>query len=429
VFDTWVDETEALRAEQRYTLQLQYLDRLIGDLIRRLRATGLYDRSMVVLTADHGVSFRTDGRRRTVSATNAADITPVPLFLKTPGQRGGRTIDRQVSTLDILPTVGDVLGVRVPWAEGRSALDPRTDRERTVIYSTDPRFKRFSFATARLDDERRRALAAQTARVGQGREISSTEPGHELIGRRLSDLAVTRPTSPVAVLDQSDDFAAVDLGSPFLPAFVTGHLEGADTKRKDLLAVALNGRIAAVTRTYTIKGPPTLDALLPESQFRQGFNRVEVFKVTGPASNPLLASIATPTTRAARGPRLERRGKTDVVRLSSSRSIEVSAGMLEGFVEGLTAADNRLEVKGWAWDPEAGRPAERILAFANGSLVAEGRPTVKRPDLQQSYGAKAARAGYRLVATTVKSRQLVVPGALRVVAVSGPRATELKDLP
>lgn len=429
VFDTWFDRTEALRSEQRYTLQLQYLDRLIGDLIRRLRATGLYDRSMVVITADHGVSFRTGGRRRTVSATNAADITPVPLFLKTPGQRRGRTIDRQVSTLDILPTVGDVLGVRVPWADGRSALDARTDRERTVIYSTDPRFKRFSFATARLDAERRRVLAGQTARVGQGREISSTEPGHELIGRRVSDLAVTRPTSPVAVLDQSDDFAAVDLGSPFLPAFVTGHLEGVDTKRKDLLAVALNGRIAAVTRTYTTNDPPTLDALLPESQFRQGFNRVEVFQVTGPASDPLLASIAAPATGAARGPRLESRGTRDVVRLTSGRRIEVSAGTLEGFVEDLAAADGRLEVKGWAWDPEARRPPERILAFANGTLVAEGRPAVERPDLRQRYGPGAAHAGYRLVGRTVKARQLVVPGALRVVAVSGPRAAELKDLP
>ena len=43
---------------QRHLLQVGFTDRLLGRLIARLRETGLWDRALVVVTADHGVSFR-----------------------------------------------------------------------------------------------------------------------------------------------------------------------------------------------------------------------------------------------------------------------------------------------------------------------------------------------------------------------------------
>ncbi|HEU0024046.1 MAG TPA: sulfatase-like hydrolase/transferase, partial [Thermoleophilaceae bacterium] len=52
------------QAAQRYLLQVGFADRLIGRLLRRLRETGLYDRSLIVVTADHGVSFQPGGPRR-----------------------------------------------------------------------------------------------------------------------------------------------------------------------------------------------------------------------------------------------------------------------------------------------------------------------------------------------------------------------------
>ena len=46
------------QALQRHLLQLGFVDRLLGQLIARLRRTGLWDRAMVVVVADHGISFR-----------------------------------------------------------------------------------------------------------------------------------------------------------------------------------------------------------------------------------------------------------------------------------------------------------------------------------------------------------------------------------
>ena len=40
----------------------------------------------------------------------APDVVPVPLFVKAPGQRSGRVVDTQVRTIDVLPTIADLLG-------------------------------------------------------------------------------------------------------------------------------------------------------------------------------------------------------------------------------------------------------------------------------------------------------------------------------
>src|SRR3954454_4863402 len=105
------------QAEQRHLLQLEYTDSLVRRLLARLRATGLYDKALVVVTADHGMTFRVKnspappyrlgeiGWRRDTTVHNAHDVAFVPLFVKQPGQRDARVDDGWVRTLDILPTI------------------------------------------------------------------------------------------------------------------------------------------------------------------------------------------------------------------------------------------------------------------------------------------------------------------------------------
>ena len=118
----WTSQARyADRGYQRHLLQVGYVDRILGDLVHRLRATGLWDRSLLVVTADHGVSFHPGDERRTVDMRNVSDIAFVPLFVKTPGQRVGRVDDREARTIDIVPTLAESLGLVVPWrVDGRS---------------------------------------------------------------------------------------------------------------------------------------------------------------------------------------------------------------------------------------------------------------------------------------------------------------------
>src|SRR3954469_17652645 len=103
------------QAEQRHLLQLAYTDGLVSKLLARLRATGLYDKALIVVTADHGISFRVKsspaerdrlgqiGWRRDLTRHNGQDIAFVPLFVKKPRQRDAKIDDSWVRTLEILP--------------------------------------------------------------------------------------------------------------------------------------------------------------------------------------------------------------------------------------------------------------------------------------------------------------------------------------
>ena len=126
------------QAFQRHLLQAGYVDRLLGELVGQLQREGLWDRALVVLTADHGESFRVKptpappfalgrlGYRRDLTQENAQDIVTVPLFVKYPEQAEGRIDPTWGRTIDVLPTIADVLGIRLPFrVDGRSLRAPR----------------------------------------------------------------------------------------------------------------------------------------------------------------------------------------------------------------------------------------------------------------------------------------------------------------
>ena len=119
-------------------MQVGFVDRKIGKLIAHLKAEGLYDRSLIIITADHGVSHLRSDFRRPISPTDYTEIMCLPLFVKVPHQRQGAVIDRNVDSVDILPTIAGVLGIDLPWpVDGQSALDfyLRRNRNLRVEYS------------------------------------------------------------------------------------------------------------------------------------------------------------------------------------------------------------------------------------------------------------------------------------------------------
>ena len=65
------------------------------------------------------------------------DILTVPLFIKTPLQHKSVISDRNVETIDILPTIADILDITFPWKiDGRSALDRALpERKEKMIYN------------------------------------------------------------------------------------------------------------------------------------------------------------------------------------------------------------------------------------------------------------------------------------------------------
>jgi sulfatase-like protein len=183
--EVWTeDESLVVESWQRHLMQTAYVDALLGRLLSRLETTGLYDRSLLIVVADHGISFRPGRKRRPVSSSNLEDIAFVPLLVKRPGQQRGRVLERHVRTVDIVPTIAALLGVRVPWAvEGRSMYRASRGPSRVVVGKDGG--GRIALPLPEAIRRRRAALARQLALFGSGPASALYGVGRyrELLGR------------------------------------------------------------------------------------------------------------------------------------------------------------------------------------------------------------------------------------------------------
>jgi hypothetical protein len=271
---TWVGaQWLADQGFQRHLLQTQYADKLLGDLLRRLRETGLYDRALMVVLADHGVSFRTGDRRRRPTPTNLHDVANMPLFIKLPGQHEGGIKDTAVRTIDVLPTIAKELGLKlrepvdgVPVDERDAAPDNEIDVPDSWELGTTTDFATFLRQRVKRRRYERSLLAAA------GYDAFKMGPRPELIGRRVGAAA---PGEGRVELEDPGQFEDVDPDSPLLPIWVSGTVSVLPGGSE--VAIVVNGRVEATTRVDHGR----FGALVPPRALREGENRVEVVEIDG----------------------------------------------------------------------------------------------------------------------------------------------------
>jgi hypothetical protein len=290
--ELWVNGQLAVQAWQRHLLQVGFTDRLVGKFLRRLHQTGLWDKALVVVTADHGISFRGGDLRRRPTRRNLAELAFTPLFMKLPAQAQGRIVDDHVQPVDILPTIADVLGIKVPWKlDGRSALTGSRPPTRVDVAGVTARYP------AALT-QRRGSLARQLGLFGSGTwgpRLAGTGAYRRLVGASVSTLAAATDPGGSASVDAvgSKLLRKLPRGSALVPSPLAGTLAGIAPGQA--VAVALNGRIAAVSVAYRNPGggPVRFSALAAESAFRTGRNSVRVFVLTGSPAHARLAAVKT----------------------------------------------------------------------------------------------------------------------------------------
>jgi len=287
----WSDRPWLVRqALQRHLLQVGYTDRLLGQLLRKLRRSGLYDEALVVVVADHGVSFVAGESPRELRHGNIADMASVPMFVKFPHQTTGIVDSRAARTIDILPTVTDVLDVKLPWSvDGRSLRDAWAGPEDVSMTKSDGTVLRAS----RREIERGLEVAYRRKEIfGPTWEtLLAAGLSPQLVGFAVGTSRAIPAAEPRVHFDNEELFADVDASSLFVPARITGTVEGTQIPSTRALVVAVNGRIVASTRCFRIGGAQRFSALVPDSAFRNGFNRIELFAVAGTGSGPRLIRI------------------------------------------------------------------------------------------------------------------------------------------
>jgi hypothetical protein len=297
--DIWgTDAWYVAQGYQRHLLQLAFVDRILGDLVARLRAAGLYDRALVVVTADHGAAFWPEQSRRVPERSeHPEEILRVPLLLKRPGQRTASTDDRFALTIDILPTIAGLLDIDLPWKVDGCALDDPTcpERRELVVFSgKGGKRERFTYPVTILS--RTAALRRKLAIFGTGggtADLFALGPHRSLVGRPVAELSVVGNLDvPFELSDVSLAMARARPDEYGLTRLIGRFQSPQRADRTVQIAVARSGVIRTVVPAFGQGGGiSSFSAMLPDPGADGDPERLELFVVRGPPAGAGLLRV------------------------------------------------------------------------------------------------------------------------------------------
>ncbi len=195
---------DQLYAHDLYLGEIAYADESLGTLLAELERLGALDRTLVVFTSDHGEG-RGEHDESTHSMLLYESTLRVPLIVKVPGGRAGERVARRVGTVDVVPTVLDLLGLAPPAGiQGRSLrpeLEGGSGEPRARAYYAETLSPRLSRNWGEL-----RALFAGDVKYVHG-------PRPELFDlsadpRELTDLSADRPEVAATLRGQLERYLA-----------------------------------------------------------------------------------------------------------------------------------------------------------------------------------------------------------------------------
>jgi hypothetical protein len=125
---------------QIHLSQYAATDVIISNMLSTMKKSANWNRTMIIVTADHGITFQQgEKHRETVNVKSPGtleDLYRVPLFIKYPDQNSAAVSDCTASPVDLLATVSAATGIDAGWttdgADLRTACPQRS--ERTIIW-------------------------------------------------------------------------------------------------------------------------------------------------------------------------------------------------------------------------------------------------------------------------------------------------------
>ncbi len=108
---------------KQYYAHCTATDKAIGDLINKIKSLGLYDNSIIILTADHGEMMGSHGVRPHEKQISWDESVKTPFLIRYPGigNNAGKLTQTPITTPDVLPTMLSLAGLSIPQTiEGRN---------------------------------------------------------------------------------------------------------------------------------------------------------------------------------------------------------------------------------------------------------------------------------------------------------------------
>jgi arylsulfatase A-like enzyme len=107
------------------------IDIQVGKVLRRLEEMGELENTYVIYTSDHGIAI---GRHGLMGKQNLYEHTwRVPFIVKGPGIKSGTRVEGNIYLLDILPTVCDLAGIKIPETVQGTSFKPVLEGKKLAI--------------------------------------------------------------------------------------------------------------------------------------------------------------------------------------------------------------------------------------------------------------------------------------------------------
>jgi arylsulfatase A-like enzyme/tetratricopeptide (TPR) repeat protein len=207
-----------------YQGEVAHVDALVGQLLDWLDQNGLSDRTVIAFVGDHGESLGRHGENSHGVLVYDATLH-VPLILRAPGNAARGRVNGQVRSIDLAPTLLDLLGVPVPpIVQGRSLVGVTTAR---VAYSESFNAK-FEYGWSELRslhtdsfhfiDAPRQELYDIRSDPDEQNNLAGSRPEvlrqfeHELAGLVAQDRTTSRDGQVPGVIDEASRQRLASLG-------------------------------------------------------------------------------------------------------------------------------------------------------------------------------------------------------------------------
>lgn len=250
-----------------YDAEIRSVDHQVERLFERLEELGLFEEALIVVMADHGENMELDQVHGPLAFSHARlfeGVARVPLMIRLPHQTEGARVDALTQSIDVMPTVLELLGLEpVGEPEGRSLvpllLGSSTELHRMAFIESSDHVERaiktdelkyvapgnakapslFRWRVDPLELEDVSAEAPAEVMEGFARSLAAFEPREALRLRFAPDRAPYR--SAVTIELDTSHFEAVIGG--------TEHRLSEDRRRLELVANVADQPIEVVLAT------------------------------------------------------------------------------------------------------------------------------------------------------------------------------------
>jgi hypothetical protein len=290
-------ETGAEVGLQRHVLQTQALDTMLGDLFARLDTAGVYDDALVVVVGDHGQAYVPGEPLRGLAEANYEQVAWTPLMIKAPGQDAGAVDDRNLSAVDVLPTIADQLGIELDWdIDGVPAADvpPASAGQRQtkrVVPGPFDLLEPGADGLVELDADGGLARVVDADLVpGEGPDAVWQRTDHgALLRRPVDELDVGSSAGERLEVQDLDRIENPGDDDPMIEVIASTGLDQGAT-----VALAVNGTVASVAPVTPAPGTDddstVVHALLMPDPI-EATNDLTAYLVTGPAGGETLRPL------------------------------------------------------------------------------------------------------------------------------------------